>query len=237
MITGGTHIDLQQGKVTKKNVLHVRQVSIKLLSNVISSSTELQPRLMYLIGDSNYSDAYGGQRSMGTESYEGGIGGFVFVCPVSGTIKTKIYSTLEQYPAVLYQVLQEIESEGYVCREIYCDTSSVNLSQSVEEVAEMFKVKIIPISGRTPQELAYVESAVRTLGQMSRSLMLGAPHLPLFVWGMSDLYAAAIHRTIPQKKKNLKSPFEITTGRPPNCERYEHEIDYRLWDIGSNKSL
>ncbi len=125
---------------------------------------------------------------------------------------------MEQYPAVLYQVLQEIESEGYVCREVYCDTSSVNLSQSVEEVAEMFKVKIIPISGGTPQELAYAESAVRTLGQMSRSLMLGAPHLPLFIWGMSDLYAAVIHRTIPQKNKNSKSPFEITTGRPPNRE-------------------
>jgi hypothetical protein len=36
-----------------------------------------------------YSDAYGGQRSMGVESYEGGIGGFVFVCPVSGKIKAK----------------------------------------------------------------------------------------------------------------------------------------------------
>jgi hypothetical protein len=22
-----------------------------------------------------------------------------------------------------------------------------------------------------------------------------------------------------------------------SCERYEHEIDYRLWDIGSSKSL
>ncbi len=55
---------------------------------------------------------------MGPESYEGGIGGFVFACPVSGKIKAKIYSTLEQYPAVLYQVLQEIESEGYVTREI-----------------------------------------------------------------------------------------------------------------------
>jgi hypothetical protein len=97
-----------------------------------------------------YSDAYGGQRSMGTESYEGGIGGFVFACPVSGTIKAKLYASLEQYPAVLYQVLQEIESEGYVTREIYCDTAAVNLSQAVEEVAEMFKVKIVPISGGTP---------------------------------------------------------------------------------------
>ncbi len=54
---------------------------------------------------------------MGTESYEGGIGGFVFACPVSGTIKAKLYASLEQYPAVLYhQVLLEIESEGYVTR-------------------------------------------------------------------------------------------------------------------------
>ena len=163
-----------------------------------------------------YSDAYGGQRSMGPESYEGGIGGFVFACPVSGKIKAKIYSTLEQYPAVLYQVLQEIESEGYVTREIYCDAAAVNLSQAVEEVAEMFKVRIIPISGGTPQELAYAESAVRTLGQMSRSLMLGAPHLPGFVWGMSDMYAAWIHMTMPQKMKGGKSPYEILTGRMPD---------------------
>ncbi len=123
---------------------------------------------------------------------------------------------MEQYPAVLYQVLQDIESKGYVTREIYCDTAAVNLSQAVEEVAEMFKVKIVPISGGTPQELAYAESAVRTLGQMSRSLMLGAPHLPSFVWGMSDLYAAWIHNFLPQKLKGGKSPYEITTGRLPD---------------------
>jgi hypothetical protein len=117
---------------------------------------------------------------------------------------------------VLYQVLQEIESEGYVTREIYCDTAAVNLSLAIEEVAGMFKVKIIPISGGTPQELAYAESAVRTLGQMSRSLKLGAPHLPTFVWGMSDLYAAWIHMTLPQKAKGRKSPYEITTGREPD---------------------
>ncbi len=103
-----------------------------------------------------------------------------------------------------------------VCREIYCDTSSVNLSLAVEEVAAMFKVRIIPISGGTPQELAYAESAVRTLGQMSRSMMLGAPHLPLFVWGLSDLNAAWVHRTLPQKYKGGTLPCEITTGRVPD---------------------
>ncbi len=84
------------------------------------------------------------------------------------------------HPAMLFQILQEIESEGFVCREIYCDTHAINLSSAAEEVASMFKVKIIPISGGTPQELAYAESAVRTVGQMSRALMLGAKNLPQF---------------------------------------------------------
>ena len=129
-----------------------------------------------------------------------------------------MYATTEQYPAILYQIFQEIESEGYVCRELYCDTHSVNLSSAAEEVAGMFKVKIIPISGGTPQELAYAESAVRVLGQMSRSLMLGAPHLPAFCWGLSDYQAAYIHGFIPQRHRQKKSPYEFTTGMKPDLD-------------------
>ncbi len=123
---------------------------------------------------------------MGDPSYQGAIGGYVFACPVSGRTKVKLYATTEQYPAMLFQILQEIETEGFVYREIYCDTHAVNLSAAAEEVASMFKAKIIPISGGTPQELAYAESAVRTVGQMSRALMIGAQHLPKFCLGPSD---------------------------------------------------
>jgi hypothetical protein len=85
-----------------------------------------------------YADGYGGQQSMGDISYQGATGGFVFVCPVSGRIKVRLYATTAQYPAILYQILQEIESEGYSCRELYYDTHSVNLSAAAEEVAGMF---------------------------------------------------------------------------------------------------
>ena len=165
-----------------------------------------------------YGDAYGGQKSMGSLSYQGGIGGFVFVCPISGKIKAKLYSSQEQFPAILYQVFLDVETEGYTVRELYCDTNAVNISAAAEEVAGIFKVKIIPISGGTPQELAYAESAVRTLGQMSRAQMIGAPHLPPMMWGLSDLYAAIVHSTIPQKGRNGKSPHERTTGRVPDRE-------------------
>ncbi len=83
---------------------------------------------------------------MATESYQGrAVGGFVFV-PSSGTIKVKLYATTKQFPAILYQVLQEVETEGYVCREMYFDTFKVNFSAAAEEVAAMFNVKLVPVS-------------------------------------------------------------------------------------------
>ena len=152
---------------------------------------------------------------MGPISYEGAIGGFVFACP-TGSIKQKLYGSTEQLPAILFQVLQEIESEGYVCRELYVDTHSVNLSRAVEEVAAMFKVKLVPISAGTPQEMAYAENAVKTIAAMSRSLMAGAPHLKGFCWGLSDLHAANIHHVMPQQSRNNMSPYEYKLKREPD---------------------
>jgi hypothetical protein len=73
-----------------------------------------------------YCDGYGEQGSMGEVSYQGGIGGYVFACP-SGSVKTKLYGSTEQFPSILFQVLQEVESEGFVTREVYVDTHSRNL--------------------------------------------------------------------------------------------------------------
>ena len=165
-----------------------------------------------------YCDGYGGQSSMGDMSYQGGKGGFVFACP-TGSIKTKLYGSTDQFPSCLFQVLQEIETEGYITREVYVDTHSVNLSKATEEVAAMFRVKIIPVSAGTPQEMAYAESAVRVMGQMGRTLMCGAPHLPQFCWGLADLYATYIHDLMPQHKLKC-SPYEFRTGREPDLDRF-----------------
>ena len=101
---------------------------------------------------------------MGEESYQGAVGGFVFACPASGTIKVKLYATSKQFPAILYQVLQEVETEGYACREIYCDTFKVNFSAAAEEVAAMFKVRLVPVSAGTPQDARFLQSP-RAVGQ------------------------------------------------------------------------
>ena len=46
--------------------------------------------------------------------------------------------------------------------------------------------------------------------------MIGAPHLPSMMWGLSDLYAAHVHNALPQRGKQHKSPHEMTTGRIPD---------------------
>jgi hypothetical protein len=163
-----------------------------------------------------YCDGYGGQNSMGDVSYQGGIGDYIFACP-SGSVKIKLYGSTEQFPSILFQVLQEVENEGYVTREVYVDTHSVNLSRAAEEVAAMFRVRIIPVSAGTAQEMAYAESAVLTIGQMGRTLMCGVPHLPKFSWGLADLYSKEIHDTQVQKKTEC-SPYQYRTGREPDLD-------------------
>ncbi len=77
------------------------------------------------------------------------------------------------------------------------DTYVVNLSEAAEEVAAMFKARIIPISAGTPQELGYAERAVRTIGDLSRAMMMGAPHFPKSMWALADLNAAYVHDVLP----------------------------------------
>ena len=137
-----------------------------------------------------YGDGFGGQNSLGCRSHGGAKGGMVFVCPMSGSIILKLYAKAKQFPAILYQVLQQIESQGFVCRELVVDTYVLNLSEAAEEVAALFRTRIIPISAGTPQELAYAERAVRTIAERSRAMLLGAPHLPNSMWGLADLNSA-----------------------------------------------
>ncbi len=150
-------------------------------------------------------------------SYQGGTGDYVFACP-TGAIKTKLYGFSDQFPAILFQVLQEVEAEGYVTRELYVDTYSVNLSKA-EEVAAMYRVRIMPVSTGTPQKMAYAESAVRVIGQMGSTLMCGAPHLPGFCWGLGDLYTTYVHNFLPQDK-NKCSPYELRTQREPDLDHF-----------------
>jgi hypothetical protein len=172
-----------------------------------------------------YADGHGGglkgttqESSMGGPSYEGAVGGYVFVDPTSGTLRQKLYATTKQFPAILHQFLTDVESEHFTCKELYVDTHSVNLSSEVEDVAAMFQTKIVPMSAGTPQELACAESGVRALSKLSRSMMLNAPHLPKWCWGLADKNATHVHDVLPQKSKGNKSPFEMRTGKKPNIK-------------------
>jgi hypothetical protein len=163
-----------------------------------------------------YYDGYGGGKSMGAESYEGAIGGYLFVCSSTGDVHHKLYASHEQFPAALFQFLVHVESEGHRCHELYCDTFSSNISAEVEEVAGLFQVKVVPVSSGTPQEVSFVESQVRIIGARSRAMLLGAPHLPSWCWALADKFAVTVGRQLPQSTRQWKSAAFLNSGKVPD---------------------
>ena len=69
-----------------------------------------------------YADRCGGKESLGGESHDGAVGGRVFYCQSSKTLRNKLYASHEQFPVLLYQFLQDVESQHFRCQEIVVDT-------------------------------------------------------------------------------------------------------------------
>ena len=165
-----------------------------------------------------YVDGYGGGKSMGAESYEGAIGGYLFVCSSTGDMHHKLYATHEQFPAAVFQFLIHVEGEGNRCHELYCDTFAVNLSAELEEICGMFHVKIVPVSAGTPQEMSFVETAHRVVAARSRAMLLGAPHLPAWAWALADKNAVYVGRFLPQSTRDWKCSYHLNTGKVPDWD-------------------
>ena len=160
-----------------------------------------------------YCDGYGGQESLGGESYEGAVGGYLFVCVSTGSADIRFYSSHKQFPIALHQFLCRVEAEHFRCHVIYVDTFSVNLSVEAEEVVALFKCVINPVSAGTPQEMAYAESMVRTVKRRSTAMMQGAPHLGPEYWGLCDKYAVYLHDFLPISSRKFSCPYFLRTGK------------------------
>jgi hypothetical protein len=163
-------------------------------------------------------DGYGDGKSMGSESYEGAIGGYLFVCSSTGDLHHKLYPTHEQFPAALFQYLIHVECEGNRCHELYCDTFAVNLSAEVEEICALFQVKVVPVSAGTPQEVSFVETAHRVIAGRSCAMLLGALHLPAWAWALSDKQAVYVSRFLPQSTRDWKCAYHLNTGKFPEWD-------------------
>ena len=160
-----------------------------------------------------YCDGYGGQDSLGGESYEGAVGGYLFVCVSTGSADIRFYSSHKQFPIALHQFLCRVEAEHFRCHVIYVDTFSVNLSIETEEVCALFKCVINPVSAGTPQEMAYAESMVRTVKRRSTAMMQGAPHLGPMYWALCDKYSVYLHDFLPISSRGFSCPYSLRTGR------------------------
>jgi hypothetical protein len=163
-----------------------------------------------------YVDGYGGGNSMGTESYEGAVGGYLFVCSSTGDMHHKLYASHEQFPAAVFQFLIHVEGEGNRCHELYCDTFAINLSAELEEVCGLFHVRIVPVSAGTPQEVSFVETAHRVVAGRSRAMLIGAPHLPAWTWALADKHSVLVGRYLPQSTRDWKCAYHLNTGKVPD---------------------
>ena len=163
-----------------------------------------------------YFDGYGGQKSLGADSYEGAVGSYIFVCCATGSLDVRLYASHEQFPVALHQFLRRVEAEHFKVNVLYGDTFSVNLSEDVEEVCALFKCTVQPVSAGTPQEMAFAESMVRVVKGMSTAMLAGAPHLPKDAWACADKYAVFVHDFLPQTTRGGHCPYYLRTGRAVN---------------------
>ena len=136
-----------------------------------------------------YVDGYGGQRSLGGESYEGTVGLYLFVCCSTGSTDARLYASHEQFPVALHQFLRRVGAEHYKVHVLYGDTFSVNISEDIEDVCAVFGCVCQPISNGTPQEMAFAGSMVRVIKRMPTAMLAGVPHLPPNSWACADKYA------------------------------------------------
>ena len=161
-------------------------------------------------------DGYGGQDSMGCKSYDGAVGGFVFVCVATRARRRYLYSTKAQYPVILNRFFIWLDFQKRKCRIIVVDTDAILVSQETEAVADDWHCTIQPISAGTPQENAIAEKAVGDMRRDSRAVMLGAPHLPKWCWGLADGWVCYVHYLLPNRSNSNVSPYQLCEGRIPD---------------------
>ena len=164
-----------------------------------------------------YFDGYGGLGSMGCKSYDGAIGGFIFVCARSNAWQKYLYSSEAQLPAILKRFFLWIELQKFKLRLLICDPKAVNISSDIEELCDENGVVLRPASTNTPEEIAMAEKAVGDLRRDSRAAMQSAPHLPDNMWGCADAWSVWVHY-VTQSASNDGglSPYQVCEGRKPH---------------------
>ena len=62
------------------------------------------------------------------------------------------------------------------------------------------------------------------MSDKARTMLLGAPHLPKCMWGLTYLYSAYIHDVLPQKDRGNMSPYEFRHRRTPDVDHLHIKV-------------
>jgi hypothetical protein len=172
-----------------------------------------------------YADGFGGQKSFGKASLDGGKGSFIFVDLGTGAIVCKLYAQKSQFCILVKRFFIEVEAQDYFVRILVLDGTGENIDSELQTVCDMFKVVIEFTSAASPQELATAEKGVQDIGRIVRALFVSAPHAPQSFWGLALLYACIIHFVLPHSANNGRSPYLMVNRRAPQINR----MFFRVW--------
>merc|ERR1711865_192084 len=166
-------------------------------------------------------DEFGGLKSFKCKSINGAVGGFVFCDDGSGGVIPKLYAKKSQFEFQLRVFFVELALNDRHCSLMIVDGSSSLINDRTQALAASFDCRMEVSSPGTPYENRYAERAVRKVLEISRAMMIGAPHLPQSMWGTAVLNTRWIIQVLPQsgKKYDYQSPYFIQYGRAPEMKR------------------
>jgi hypothetical protein len=148
----------KQGLVSGLDIKHVLNEDCtecdksKFRKGKFSRVEAIESRKFYPAYYKMYADGFGGQKSFGAESLDGGKGAFIFVCVGTGAIICKLYSQKSQFAVLLKRVFIEIEAADFYVRVLVLDGTGENVDSTVKDVCDSFHVVIEFSSAAAPQE-------------------------------------------------------------------------------------
>jgi len=147
------------------------------------------------------------------------VGAYVFSDRVSKHVIVKLYKKKSLFYRILEEVILQVRAMGIRVRAVRSDCAGELMTAALTKAMEseydftfQHSKPLDPASGGNH------EKAVGDIVRISRAQMVGAPHLPPGLWGVSMIHAAKVHQVLAHSTNHGYSPYEIVTGRPPDIK-------------------
>ena len=155
----------------------------------------------------------------------GAVGAYIFSDRVTKRVIVKLYKSKSSFYLLLEEVIRLVKAQGVNIKVIRSDNAGELMTSELTRAMESeYDFTLQHSKPLDPASGGNHEKAVGDITRISRAQMLGAPHLPLSLWGVSMIHAATVHRVLAHKANNGYSPFEVELRRPPDIKALDLHV-------------